>query len=686
MKEKMYQICKEILGSEEETKKFLSYETLEELYEYFLNKLPGLTKDEFEEFICEALDNYAKKGESVNKVVDNDLDVTSGGTGLRKKFTASVLGLMSMLTAVPGVGAANANTPETMTQTSKSANETKGIKTKISDKFKKIKAWVKEHPKLCIGLSIAAVALLFTGGVYAYNKRLKGRDNNTHNNTSSEIGQSNSSSTNVTVGSIHQSLTTDEIQLMTHAKSSSKQDFNKFLSDHKGINLNCQNSNGKTPIMLAAENRNYDVVDILLSQSGIKLNEQDKDGKTLLMYIIRNGESETNKTYLKKLLNDKNVAKIVTDSNGDSALTFAINSGHTELAKIILEYFKKISLSDATNKNCDNPLICAVKKGNKEMVKILLNAGAKVDHQNAKGETALICAVKANNKDIFESLLLKEINVDLQDELGNTALIYSAINGNVDFIQKLRNKKAAINLANKDGNTALICAAEAGKKDAVECLIKAVGFFGSKSNVAMANNRGETALSLAAKGGHLEIVKILWGCSKDVHDKVDIALVNAASGGNENVVEYLLEETKGQEAKKRINLAQNALSRAADDKKVKVSLQKYLLRAKLDSLVSEWNKKVLVNLSGFNWSGDKLYELAEKVLNDRRLIVDGENLFFPGEQPTDDKKTIYNIYEKEAKNVGFLNNSCQLIDKYNDERKEFEKMLSEIKSNWIPSD
>ena len=180
MKEKLYEICEEILGSEEETKKFASYETLEELYEYFLNKLPNLTKDEFEEFICEALDSYEKGKESLGKIDENDFGSVSGGANLRQKFTAGMLGLMSMLTAVPGVGATNGSNVETPSGVS----ETKSIKTKISETFGRVKNWVKKHPKLTAGITVGAVIL---AGVGAFLK-IKSDKKNTADNALGGVG------------------------------------------------------------------------------------------------------------------------------------------------------------------------------------------------------------------------------------------------------------------------------------------------------------------------------------------------------------------------------------------------------------------------------------------------------------------------------------------------------------------
>ena len=175
MKEKIYQVCEEMLKNEEEAKKFASYESLDELYEYFLSKLPGLTKDEFEEFICEALDNYAKEKENVNKIGEGDLGGVSGGAfDLKTKLTAGALAFMAAMSAIPGMNAANVdNVGE-----AQSISQTKSVKTKISDTFGRVKSWVKEHPGLTTGIALGAAVLVGTGIFLGVRHSRKAKDSN----------------------------------------------------------------------------------------------------------------------------------------------------------------------------------------------------------------------------------------------------------------------------------------------------------------------------------------------------------------------------------------------------------------------------------------------------------------------------------------------------------------------------
>ncbi len=68
--------------------------------------------------------------------------------------------------------------------------------------------------------------------------------------------------------------------------------FNKLLSCKSIENiLNMKNKNGKTPLHLAVEKSNYDMVEALLKK-GCKINEQDKDGNTPLHLSVKNQDDK----------------------------------------------------------------------------------------------------------------------------------------------------------------------------------------------------------------------------------------------------------------------------------------------------------------------------------------------------------------------------------------------------------
>lgn len=204
MKEKLYEICEEMLKNEEESKKILGCDTLDELYEYFLKKLPGLTKEEFDEFTCEALESYAKEQENVKKLEKGDMENVSGGTfDLKTKFSAVVLAAMSMMPGLSGANAANVKESNVGVVASQSVDQKTTETTKVSSVFQKTKAWIKAHPGLTIGLSVGTVLLAGTAIALGVKYSKKSGDNQTAGSASRQTVHG-SSGTNV-AGGVEQS-------------------------------------------------------------------------------------------------------------------------------------------------------------------------------------------------------------------------------------------------------------------------------------------------------------------------------------------------------------------------------------------------------------------------------------------------------------------------------------------------
>ncbi len=75
----------------------------------------------------------------------------------------------------------------------------------------------------------------------------------------------------------------------------------KILVDYENLNINLSNNNGHTPLHIAVDRLNHDIVDLLLNYKQTTYNEyirtlpkycdvnqQDKDGNTALHLIVRN--------------------------------------------------------------------------------------------------------------------------------------------------------------------------------------------------------------------------------------------------------------------------------------------------------------------------------------------------------------------------------------------------------------
>ncbi len=154
---------------------------------------------------------------------------------------------------------------------------------------------------------------------------------------------------------------------------------------------------------------------------------------------------------------------------------------------------------DACNKG-SSPLMWAALASSPEAVSALLKAGAKVNHCDAKGETALHKAAEYEETDNVAVLLSAGADVHACDHEGVTALHQAASEGDEEMISLL--VKMGADLEAKDssdtggtgvGATPLFHAASGNNADTVLALLNA------GARIDATNNQGQTALHIAAK-------------------------------------------------------------------------------------------------------------------------------------------------------------------------------------------
>lgn len=141
-------------------------------------------------------------------------------------------------------------------------------------------------------------------------------------------------------------------------------------------------------------------------------------------------------------------------------------------------------------------LQAAVKNEDIVMTRVLLGAGANIDARAMKGygNTALQIAATVNNERLVHLLLQKgaNLNAPAGRYRGKTALQAAAAGGNLDLLQKLVDAGADINAPPgiEDGRTALQAAAENRHVEVVQILIR----LGADVNASPCSKGGRTAL------------------------------------------------------------------------------------------------------------------------------------------------------------------------------------------------
>ena len=301
----------------------------------------------------------------------------------------------------------------------------------------------------------------------------------------------------------------------------------------KDANVNKQNEDGNTALIVACKYKQPDVALVLLESKDIKVDLKDEDGDTALHYASHQKMTEVVK---KLIVKDADVNK--QDKNGITALIWACYAKNTDIALALLES-KNIEV-DLVDNNGETALHPASRQGMLAVIEKLITKGTDVNKQNRNGYTALMHACDNEHTHVALALLnVDGIEVDLVNVVGETALHRASSKGMLSVVEKLIEKRADVNKQDKRGNTALIGACEHKNTDVALALLERTGI-----EVDLANNNGETALHQASEKGMLAVVKRLIEKDADVNKQNDYgntALMKACIVNHAYVALALLE-------------------------------------------------------------------------------------------------------------------------------------------------
>ncbi len=200
-------------------------------------------------------------------------------------------------------------------------------------------------------------------------------------------------------------------------------------------------------------------------------------------------------------------------------------------------------------------LIRAAAQGDELRVRELLAAGAPLRCVNDQRWTALHHASRQGSAQVVAALLEADAagaTVDAQTAKGNTALIKASMRGHENAVRLLLARGARQELQGEDRMTALHCASQEGHAAIVEQLCAAPG---AAAAIALRDKDGDTPLALAVEhgGGGERLVAALLaenaaGTAVDAqNDKGSTALTSASVNGHEDAVRLLLARGARQE-------------------------------------------------------------------------------------------------------------------------------------------
>ncbi|PON78466.1 Notch [Trema orientale] len=183
------------------------------------------------------------------------------------------------------------------------------------------------------------------------------------------------------------------------------------------LELNSADSDGRTPVHIAAARGHVEALSFLLSAGGSG-EARDSKGWTPLHHSSAAGHHDVVECLL-----ERSNAKYVVDRDGKTAFALAAENGHTELLAPLrvndalhraarlgdVNGVKSCLAEGATvngrDQNGWTPLHRAAFKGGIECARVLLNHGAQVDAVDEAGYTPLHCAVEAGHAPVAMLLI-----------------------------------------------------------------------------------------------------------------------------------------------------------------------------------------------------------------------------------------------------------------------------------------
>ncbi|MCL2312849.1 MAG: ankyrin repeat domain-containing protein, partial [Firmicutes bacterium] len=250
------------------------------------------------------------------------------------------------------------------------------------------------------------------------------------------------------------------------------------------IDVNLKEEHGYTPLMVAASQGWDKIVEELLKKKDINVNSQNSNGSTALMLAIYGRHEKTAEIILNKSINkiDLNIQNN-HKNHKDTALILAVRKNNLRIVEKMVENIQKIEI----NKIDGNGRTALNYAEEPEMVYLLASKGGLKSEDINSGKTALIAAIRGNafgrdkqRNAIVKNLLLltkTEEELDVTDDLGYTPLMYAVTEENMEAVEMLLEKVEKMNINKESGKcrrTALDIAEGQNNRD-IANLLKAKG-------------------------------------------------------------------------------------------------------------------------------------------------------------------------------------------------------------------
>lgn len=289
---------------------------------------------------------------------------------------------------------------------------------------------------------------------------------------------------------------------LTIAAEKGNMEIIKMLVEDGNALVNEASSYGVTPLIAAAAAGNDEAVAYLVEQ-GANISAKDDWGKTALIYAA----TLDNPKLVSSVIKLDKTAVNLPDNLGNTALIYAAQKGLLDNMKILL--------ANGANANYRNPatgisaISAAAAEGNSAAIRMLVRTGkADVNISDLSGRTPIFYAVEQNQEDALRTLLSLGADVNAQDNNGVSVLMRASAKNRQDCVNiLLRQKGINPNLKDFQDRTALIYSVYADELAPTQALLKA----GADLNVRDSSQNTPLMSAIKAKNDRAALFFIQQG-------------------------------------------------------------------------------------------------------------------------------------------------------------------------------
>ncbi|XP_078347045.1 uncharacterized protein LOC144632297 [Oculina patagonica] len=200
----------------------------------------------------------------------------------------------------------------------------------------------------------------------------------------------------------------------------------------KGETQSTENEDWKL-LNSAIQGGNVTIIEMVLAR-GLDVNSKNSDGDTPLMIAALSGKIEAVNYLL-----DKGADLSLTGEYGRNSLHWASQGGNVAIIETMLSRGLDVN---SKNSNGNTPLMIAALSGKMEAVSYLLDKGADLSLTGQYKRNSLHWASRGGNVAIIETMLSHGLDVNSKDSNGKTPLTTAAAQGNAEAVNYLLSRGA----------------------------------------------------------------------------------------------------------------------------------------------------------------------------------------------------------------------------------------------------